>query len=311
MENSKIAVIGLGGVGGYIGALLAKKYENVTFIVRKNRGEQIKEKGLTLHSDYNGEIKVMPENVVYNGEKFTKQDYIFICVKNYSLEEACENIKDMVSDDTVIVPVMNGVDPGNKIRKLIGKGIVLDSLIYIISFIDENGNIVQQGDNPHIHIGHNENGIQEIKHAKEVCRSLKDAGIPCAFEEDIEAAIWKKYMLNCAYNVATACYNEPIGMLRKDEKKAKEYEALVWEAYNVAKKKGVNLKEEDAKRVIYRFYYEHADNATSSLQRDVWAGRRTEIETFCGYLVREGNELSVSVPVMTQMYENIMSVINQ
>ncbi len=305
MENLRVAVIGLGGVGGYIGTLLAKKCENVTFVVRKNRCEQIKQKGLTLHSDYNGEINAKPKQVICNGDETEPQDYIFICVKNYSLEEACGDIRGMVSDNTVIVPVMNGVDPGDRIRKLVGKGIILDSLIYIISYMDDNGDIIQQGDNPHVHIGHLGKGMAETGCAKKVCRLLKDAGIPTVFEEDIEAAIWKKYMLNCAYNVSTACYDETIGMLRRDEKKSKEYEALVWEAYNVAIKKGVNLTEEDANSVIYSFYHVHAENATSSLQRDVRAGRKTELETFCGYLVKEGNLLGISVPVMTRMYNII------
>ena len=127
-EEKKIAVIGIGGVGGYIAGLLAKAYPHVTMVARGARAESIRKKGLVLHSDYKGEIVAKPERVVPI-QDMGQQDYIFICVKNYSLAEVCESIRDMVTDDTVIIPVMNGVDPGENIRRLVGKGTVVDSLI--------------------------------------------------------------------------------------------------------------------------------------------------------------------------------------
>ena len=64
LKNKKIAVVGLGGVGGYLGALLSDHYENVTFVARGKRGESIKEKGLVLHSEYRGERVCHPKCVV-------------------------------------------------------------------------------------------------------------------------------------------------------------------------------------------------------------------------------------------------------
>lgn len=142
-EEKKIAVIGIGGVGGYIAGLLAKAYPHVTMVARGARAESIRKKGLVLHSDYKGEIVAKPERVVPI-QDMGQQDYIFICVKNYSLAEVCESIRDMVTDDTVIIPVMNGVDPGENIRRLVGKGTVVDSLIYTVAFANEDFSISQQ-----------------------------------------------------------------------------------------------------------------------------------------------------------------------
>ena len=109
-EEKKIAVIGIGGVGGYIAGMLAKAYPHVTMVARGARAESIRKNGLVLHSDYKGEIVARPERVA-SVREMGQQDYIFICVKNYSLEDVCESIRDMVTEDTVIIPVMNGVDP--------------------------------------------------------------------------------------------------------------------------------------------------------------------------------------------------------
>lgn len=142
-EEKRIAVIGIGGVGGYMAGMLAKAYPHVTMVARGARAESICEKGLVLHSDYKGEIVARPERVVPVTE-MGEQDYIFICVKNYSLAEVCESIRDMVTEDTVIVPVMNGVDPGERIRTLIGRGTVVDSLIYTVAFANRDFSISQR-----------------------------------------------------------------------------------------------------------------------------------------------------------------------
>src|SRR5699024_3116620 len=121
-DDKKITVLGLGGVGGYVGALLADAYPHVTFVARGERGKSIRENGLILHSDYRGERTVRPERVVETAEGLEIQDYIFICVKNYSLEEACRSLTGCVSEDTVIVPVMNGADPGDRAREYLPGG---------------------------------------------------------------------------------------------------------------------------------------------------------------------------------------------
>lgn len=173
-EEKKIAVIGIGGVGGYIAGLLAKAYPHVTMVARGARAESIRKKGLVLHSDYKGEIVAKPERVVPI-QDMGQQDYIFICVKNYSLAEVCESIRDMVTDDTVIIPVMNGVDPGENIRRLVGKGTVVDSLIYTVAFANEDFSISQQDTFTWLCIGIKDADERQQKKIAEVTEILKGA----------------------------------------------------------------------------------------------------------------------------------------
>ena len=133
IRDSRIAVVGVGGVGGYVGGMLANNYPHVTFVARGARGESIREKGLVLHSDYKGEIIARPEAVVGSAAELGPQDIVFICVKNYSLEEACAQLKGAVGPDTIVVPVMNGVDPAERTAKALGTGIVVSALIYIVA----------------------------------------------------------------------------------------------------------------------------------------------------------------------------------
>lgn len=303
--EKKIAVIGIGGVGGYLAGMLVKEYPYVTLAARGARRQSIEEKGLVLHSDYHGEMTVRPWKIVGAVKELEPQDYIFICVKNYSLAEVCKDLKDVVNENTVIIPVMNGADPGERTRELLEKGTVIDSLIYIVAFANEDYSVTQQGDFANLRIGIMDAGEKEQMKVKEAAGLLAGADIDCKAVEDIEREIWRKYILNCAYNVASAYYDNTIGQLRNDPVKAKEYEDLVWEAYQVAVAKGVHVTEEHVKAIIHRFYYELAEDATSSLQRDVRAGRQTELETFGGYLIREAQRLGIEVPVSEKMYEGL------
>ena len=304
-EDKKIAVIGIGGVGGYVAGMLAKAYPQVTMVARGARAESIREKGLVLHSDYKGEIVAKPERVVPVRE-MGQQDYIFICVKNYSLAEVCESIRDMVTEDTVIIPVMNGVDPGEKIRALIKKGTVVDSLIYTVAFANSDFSISQQDTFTWLCIGIKDANEKQQEKVREVAEILKGADIDYRDEGDIQVEIWRKYILNCAFNVMTAFYDNTIGELRKDPVKAEQYERLVWEAASVGRAKGVAFTDEHINEVIHKFRHVHADNATSSLQRDFRIRKKeTELETFSGYIVQEAKRLGVDIPLSEKMYEGL------
>ena len=304
-EDKKIAVIGIGGVGGYVAGMLAKAYPHVTMVARGARGESIRENGLVLHSDYKGEIVAKPERVVPVRE-MGQQDYIFICVKNYSLEDVCENIRDMVTDDTVIIPVMNGVDPGEKIRSLIGRGTVVDSLIYTVAFANADFSISQQDTFTWLCIGIKNADQGQQEKVAQVAEILKGADIDYKDDGDIEVEIWRKYILNCAFNVMTAFYDNTIGELRRDPVKAQQYETLVWEAASVGRAKGVALTDEHIQEVIHKFRHVHADNATSSLQRAFQiCKKQTELETFSGYIVQEAKRLGVSIPLSEEMYQGL------
>lgn len=302
--NKKIAVVGVGGVGGFLAALLGRVCPHLTLAARGARKEALLKNGLSLHSEYKGEITVRPETVTEISQ-MAEQDYIFVCVKNYSLEEVCRELEHAVKDDTVIIPVMNGVDPGERIRSLIERGTVVDALIYIVSFSNPDYSVTQQGNYANLRIGVSKGDDRCREKVREVSQILKQADIDHQTADDIQAEIWKKYILNCAYNVATAYYDNSIGELRKDPKKAAEYEALINEACQVAWAKGVAVPSDYPQVMLHRFYEELADNATSSLQRDIRAGRRAETETFSGYIVKEGKRLGLQLPVSNRMYEGL------
>ncbi len=301
VQTKRIAVVGIGGVGGYLAGMLGRVCAHLTLGARGARGEALRQHGLMLHSERNGEIAVRPERVV-PASQMGEQDYLFLCVKNYSLEAVCRELKGAVTEETVVIPVMNGADPGERVRRLLGRGMVVDSLIYIVAYANEDHSVTQKGDFASLRIGIPQATEKEQKKIQEVSDLLTAAQIDHRVAADIETEIWRKYILNCAYNVASACYDNTVGQLRSDPVKAREYESLVREAYQVARAKGVGVKPEHAEVILHRFYHVLAADSTSSLQRDIRSGRPAEVDTFSGYLVREAERLGVSVPVTERFY---------
>jgi len=305
-QKAKIAVIGIGGVGGYVAAMLGKTYPNTTLVARGERKKAIMENGLILHSECQGkDISVDTTQVVEKVSELPEQDYIFICVKHFSLAEVCQDLRSVVTDNTIIMPIMNGVDPGDRVRELIGKGTVLDALAYIISYADQDYSIVQKGDYAKFRIGTMSAKERELLAVNEVLELMKGAQIDCRAMDDIQSAIWEKYILNCAFNVLTAYYSSDVKGLRQDEKRIDDYKAILKEGICVAAAKGVHLPEGLYEKLVNHFMHVQSDEGTSSLRRDMDAGKDNEKEAFGGYLVREARRLGIAVPVSEWYYSRM------
>jgi len=294
----KTAIVGIGGVGGFIAGKLLEAHDDIVLIARGDKARKLREKGLYLDSDIYGNIHIQAVCVRESLRELDKVDLVFVCVKNYSLDDVIEDLKVVATKNTIIVPVMNGIEPGNRIRQALPHVKVVDGVIYIVSFVTGVGHVWQQGQIADLRLGGDKEGIEVLKDY------IGDA-LPATYYEDIVRQIWRKYILNMAYNVETAYYDNTIGQLRDDEKKSEEYHALIEEAAEVARRLGVDIRKEDTDDIWNKFFEYHYD-ATSSLQRDIRDKKRLESDIFTGYLVREASKLGIELPVTKKMHERFI-----
>lgn len=305
MDNKKVCVVGLGGVGGYIGSMLAKHLDNVYFFARGKRLEAIRKNGLKLCSDVHGEMIVHPKMTSDNAEEMGVMDYIFLCVKNFSLEQVCEQILPMINEDTIIIPLLNGVGVSEEVRRLIGKGTILDGLVYIVSGADKDFVIHHTSSYCNIHIGYETKNNCEDSILFEVQKLLQSGDITCIIEKDIKAAVWEKYILNCAFNVITAYYNAAIGEIRKNETAIMQVKSLLKEACMVARELKIKIDDNLEEIHFNRIMYKQSDLATSSLKRDIAAGRQSELEVFSGKLLKLAASCEIKIPMTEFFYEEL------
>lgn len=304
LSDKTICIAGIGGVGGYLGAALAKHFPKVCFLARGERLAHIKKHGLSIKSASLGSYTAAPYAASDSAADFGRISCLFICPKNYQLEELCRQLKPFVSSDTIVVPVMNGTTAAGYIREAFaGSGaVVLDALIYIIATALPDFSVEDISPSPIVQLGKQNPSEAEKSAALAVCSLLNRAGVKCSVEEDIEAAVWTKYIQNCAFNVATAYYLTDAQGIYTDEARLAKYRCLLSESCLVARTLGIHIADDLEEDLYERLIHKTVPTGTSSLKKDMAAGRENELETFSGSLVRMAAELRIPVPVSEEFY---------
>ena len=307
-ENWKLTVVGLGGIGGLLSAPLVRQYGGqISLVARGRRGAALRTEGLTLRSDVYGDFTVHPPVVAETPEELPVQHVILVCVKNGNLPEVARQIAPIVGPETIVLTVMNGVTAGRVLRAALGKGTVLESVIYTVSSAGADCSITQKGKFTQIYTGTAPGDEAGHAAALEVAEILTGAGIECHVEEDVRVSIWNKYVLNCAYNVGTARWACTIGDIKADPGRVDDCRALMDEARRVGVACGVPLDGDLVEKQLRRIM-KTTDDSTSSLSRDFAAGRSGELEVFCGDVIRMAEEHGVDVPVTAAYYAALQDI---
>lgn len=311
-HDPKITVAGVGAVGTLLAVMIGQKYaEGLSLIAHGKRAEALEKGGLVLHSEFYGERRAMPRNVVERGDTLPVQDFVVVCVKNYSLDQIAEQIRPCVGPDTVILPVMNGVEPGDRLRRLFPEAVVIDGLIYTVTGANPDYSATQIGGYTRLFVGSKLREERYIDGARRFVELMKSVGFTAIYSDEIETEIWQKYILNCAFNTVTARYLTNSGAMRRDEGMRADLKALTQEAAQVGFACGVKLPPDVAEAKFRFMVEEQAEAATSSMRRDVEAGRRTELDAFLGALLRKAEEFHVETPVARRYYEELKAIVKE
>ena len=300
----KIGIMGMGAIGGYISAMLCKSKENVYIIGKGETLNNIKENGITLESEVDGNFVVFPTLATENTNEAGIMDIVFVCVKGYSLKAAARAISPMVDDHTIIIPIINGVNGGSKLYSYLERGKVTEAVMYISSKVEASGVIKHTSKNTRIVISSNKNRPIHKRYLEKVYNVLTKANIICEVRKDAELAAWNKYVFNCAFNVTDSYYDVKVKGILEDRMKFETFCNVVKECEEVGRTKGINLSKD---------IYENSINALrnlsrksiSSMHRDVASGKKFELELFCGDLCRMGKDVGVPTPYTQKAYDKL------
>ena len=295
----KIAVIGTGGVGGYFGGKLAQNGHEVYFLARDKHLEAMREHGLQVKS-MDGDFCIQPVNASDNLEDFPQVDLILVCTKAEQVEKIAPELGQLLHDETLILPLQNGLASEDMLLKHIDSGHILMGLCKIFSRIEAPG-IIQHFDwnKPVIQFGELQKGLSDrILQLSEI---LQQAGIDARAEEDIRVEKWKKFMFICSGGLL-ALTRSTYGEIREFKPGRKMLKELFTEIYHLGKAKQINFNEDVidyAMRMVDASDY----HATASLQRDVEAKKRSELEFLNGTVVKYAYEMDMHVPVNEMIYK--------
>lgn len=300
----KIGVIGFGAIGGYISAMLSKNKEEVYIIASGKTLDTLKNNGITLKSEDDKNFLTFPTLVTENASEAGIMDIVFICVKGYSLKAAVKTISHMVSEHTLVIPIINGVDIGKKVYSYLGKGKIIDAVMYISSKVVGAGII--EYDNLKTKIIISSNRITPIfrGNLEIIYNMLNRADILCEIKEDAEVEAWKKYVFNCAFNVTDSYYDVKVKGILEDKMKFETFCNVAKECEEVGRTKGIKLPDNIYETTI-SLLKKASKKSISSMHRDVVLGKKFELELFCGELCRMGKDLGVPTPYTQKAYDKL------
>ena len=297
----RIAVFGTGGVGGYFGGRLAQAGEDVTFIARGEHLGAIKSSGLRVES-ITGDFTVFPAKATNDVRDVGDVDLIVIGVKAGQVPEAARAIKPILGSTTTVLPMQNGVDAAPQLVNDLGPGNVIGGLCRILAFVVGPGHIRHSGYTPSIVIGELDNRrtdrISRIEHL------FKHAGLEITVAADIQIALWTKFLFIASFSGVGAMADAPAGVIRTDPKWRELILNAMKEIYTLAHARGIKLPVESIDNVMTNIDA-LPEYATSSMQRDIAAGKPSELESQNGAVVRMARETGVEVPTHTLIYQTL------
>ena len=285
-----ILIVGAGAVGGYYGACLARAGLHVSYLVTPRSLPIIQKKGLIVKSK--GEVWTIHPKVSTSPEELTPCDLIIIAVKRYDTESVLNSLQPVIKEDSVILPLQNGVDSEEDILKRFPHALVLGGIAFIGAKVEEPGVILHQGAGS-LSIG--ELDGSESERLQTVVKMFKDAGVPAKPSRDIYKAKWQKLCWNAVFNPLTVILNGPIDYILDSKDALEIAHGLFNEIRSVAERKGIMLSADLMDEHIA--VTQKLRGFHTSMYEDFVRGKSTEIDYFNGYVCREGVRLGVPVPV--------------
>jgi 2-dehydropantoate 2-reductase len=286
----KIAVVGAGAVGGYFGGMLARAGAPVIFIGRPTFVDAVKQNGLFLDAvQFQERVKVEASTDLAAARG---AEIILFCVKTTDNAETARALAKVLAKDSIIVSMQNGVDNAEQIEAASSLK-ALPAAVYVAASVPAPGTVK--------HVGRGDLVLgPQNKITERVAAVFMRAKVPCHISENLIGELWTKLVWNCALNALSALGKVTYGEILASADARQLLETTVYEVLAVAKASGVQPAGlEDPKAALAGAYKvaEQMAATRSSTAQDMMRGKKTEIDSLNGFIVRRGRESGIPVPV--------------
>ncbi len=304
MKN--ICVYGVGGVGGYVGGLLTHALinnsdTNITFIDRGEHLKQIKSNGLILDTE-GQQLICKPHKASHSVEGCPVFDIVIIAVKSYDLDSVCNSLKSVCSENTVILPLLNGIDIHSRIRKILLKPVIIPACIYVGTYIEKPGTVKQKGGDGKIILGP-DNNRSDFNYDR-IKEFFDKNNVNYEWHDDPHVKIWEKFIFIASFGLVGSYSNKPVNEIIANVKLKNFVLNIMSEIFNIGCIKGIELPEDIIEKTFQKAMSFPPDTKTS-YQRDYHNAAKNEGDIFGGAILRLGKEHGVYTPVTGYMYRHL------
>ena len=313
-ERIKIAVVGIGGVGGYFGGKLAHAFQDqaeplaeIHFVARGQHLEAIRRKGLVLKTSDQKEWICRPRSATNRFDELPDIDVFIIAVKGYDLDDVSRSLSGRAKKQTVFLPLLNGMDIIERMRRHIRGGVILPACAYLSAFIEQPGVVAHIGNPGRIILGpDSETGYRPDP----LLRVFEAASILCEIRQDAVSAIWEKYIFIAGYGLVSARFNKSLDEIYGDDVLRNLLKAIMEEIHRIALKKRIVLPENIVDSSIQKAQL-FPKGTQTSLQRDVnQKKKKTELDLFGKAILDQGEKCDVSTPISRKICGELLDKIS-
>ena len=290
----KYAIIGAGGTGGCLGFFLKKAGKDVTLIARGKHLEAIRKNGLTIQKLWDESRETLPVKACTAEEYKEIPDVILVCVKGYSMDETVPTIKKIAGKETVVIPILNIYGTGGRLQKKLPELTVTDGCIYVSANIMEPGVILQHGKILRVVFGARK-PEEETEKMREVAKDMVTNDLEVILSENIRRDAMVKFSYVSPIGAAGLYCNAVAADFQREGEQREMFKALIREIVALSHAMGIEFEEDLVERNL-KILASLSPEATTSMQRDVIEGKRSERDGLVYEVVRMGREYKVSMP---------------
>lgn len=290
----KYAIIGAGGTGGCLGFFLKKAGKDVTLIARGKHLEAIRKNGLTIQKLWDESRETLPVKACTAEEYKEIPDVILVCVKGYSMDETVPTIKKIAGKETVVIPILNIYGTGGRLQKNLPELTVTDGCIYVSANIMEPGVILQHGKILRVVFGARK-PEEETEKMREVAKDMVTNDLEVILSENIRRDAMVKFSYVSPIGAAGLYCNAVAADFQREGEQREMFKALIREIVALSHAMGIEFEEDLVERNL-KILASLSPEATTSMQRDVIEGKRSEMDGLVYEVVRMGREYKVSMP---------------
>lgn len=296
----RILVVGAGATGGYFGARLAQAGQDVTFLLREKRAQIVEKDGLTIHSPH-GDVHFQPQ-VVQASQLTGAYDLILLTVKSFGLEAAMKDIAPVVGENTMVMPVLNGMKHMETLSQRFGEHALIGGLCKINATLDDDGHIHQM--TPLHQIFYGELSGEKTERIKRVDEAFRSAGFEAFLSETILTDLWEKWLLLSSFGAITCTMRGNIGQVASAPGGIEFAQGIVTEALTTMKAFGYAERPAAVAKVRESVTDKNSPQ-TSSMYRDMTQGHAVEADQIVGDLVERATRVGIPVPLLKAAYTHL------
>jgi 2-dehydropantoate 2-reductase len=292
----RVAVIGSGGVGGFVGGRLAKAGHDVAFLARGAHLEALRANGLRVQST-DGDFDLPSVTATDRPEELGPADLFLFTVKTYDTEAAAAPLAPLLRPGATVLTLQNGIDNHQRIDAVLGAGVALPGTIRIETTISEPGVIAHTSKGHMIRFGEMPGAATgDAGRVERLRAAFADAGLTVAVPDDMRAELWDKFLFIVPFAGLTTLTRAPIGPILAAPDLTATLGDLLAEAAAVAKADGVDFGADVVEKRLGWMRRLHP-GFKSSMQRDLERGKPLENDALPGAVVRLGEQYGIPTPV--------------